>query len=244
MTGVAADAGAELLPDPWLGALLERPAWRLELGSGEGLGPLLAELGDGPSFVTAKVPTDRVSDVHVLEAAGFGVVDTAIRLRREGIAGLPDGGEGIDWATASDEPGVVGVARTAFHSSRFHLDPRLPDAAAGQVKAAWAAGWFRGDRGDAMVVARDGMDPVGFLQLLTQGDVLVIDLIGVAVERRSIGLGARMIGFAATSLKPAWLDVGTQAANVGSLRFYEQIGFRVASSSYVLHRHGGCHANR
>jgi hypothetical protein len=36
---------------------------------------------------------------------------------------------------------------------------------------------------------------------------------------------------------PAW--VGTQAANIPSLRLYESFGFRVCETAYVLHAHVG-----
>jgi RimJ/RimL family protein N-acetyltransferase len=35
------------------------------------------------------------------------------------------------------------------------------------------------------------------------------------------------------------LDVGTQVANLPSVRCYERLGFRLSSSSYVLHLHAG-----
>jgi ribosomal protein S18 acetylase RimI-like enzyme len=34
------------------------------------------------------------------------------------------------------------------------------------------------------------------------------------------------------------LRAGTQSANTASLSLYEKLGFRIASTSYVLHHHG------
>jgi ribosomal protein S18 acetylase RimI-like enzyme len=38
--------------------------------------------------------------------------------------------------------------------------------------------------------------------------------------------------------RPAAIVVGTQAANIPSVRLYESLGFRLRSSQYVLHHHG------
>ena len=95
-----------------------------------------------------------------------------------------------------------------------------------------------------MVVAETNGQVVGFLQLLWgQEDTLIIDLIGVAPENQGKGLGRAMICHAAMHgtgdhRRPAKILVGTQAANIPSIRLYESLGLRMYSAQYALHYHG------
>jgi len=135
---------------------------------------------------------------------------------------------------------VGGIAERSFVHDRFHRDPAIPLAAANAVKRSWALNYFAGKRGDWMVVVcRDGR-PVGFLQLLrSQTDDLVIDLIAVDRDYRRGGIARAMIAFAVANCRgDGRLVVGTQVANVASVRLYENIGFRLDAAHYVLHHHG------
>jgi dTDP-4-amino-4,6-dideoxy-D-galactose acyltransferase len=86
-----------------------------------------------------------------------------------------------------------------------------------------------------LVVRVDGK-PSGFLAVLRSDDAHVIDLIAIAAEARGRGAGRALVAhLLATS--PQRVDVGTQIANVGALRFYERLGFEVTETRYVLHCH-------
>ena len=64
-------------------------------------------------------------------------------------------------------------------------------------------------------------------------------MIAVAKSHQRKGLGEAMIGQAGKHFDKARnLLVGTQIANVPSMRAYQKLGFRVCDSSYVLHYHG------
>lgn len=217
--------------DAWLTRQLGIPASHL-------VGTDPTELPVDPSFIDARVPTSDLVVLNRLEDCGFRVIDTAVTLER------PDRDVGVGMEPASfAEPGdaepVGRIAATALTQSRFHLDPLVPDTVACSLKAAWAGSFFSGDRGDWMVVARSAGAVVGFLQLLDRPDALVIDLIATDRAHQGRGMGAAMVSFAAAHCGSApALRVGTQAANIGSLRFYGSLGFRIVSTDYVLHRHG------
>ena len=193
-------------------------------------------------FVTAKCPLDNIAAVGQLEDAGFRVIDAALTFDAARL--LPDaGGKAVRFATAQDRAAVRAIAGRAFRYTRFHLDPALPKALAHGIKAAWADNYFAGQRGDGMVVAEYGGKIAGFLQLLWQGETLVIDLIAVEPEAGRMGLATAMIGFAAVNgtgdaRRPSSFKVGTQAANTASCRLYENLGFRICASAFVLHHHG------
>ena len=91
-----------------------------------------------------------------------------------------------------------------------------------------------------MVVARCDNVPAGFLQLLrSAADDMVIDLIAVDAAYRGRGLARAMIGFASAKCNCAGsVVVGTQVANIPSVRLYETLGFRLTAAQYVFHHHG------
>ncbi len=247
-----------LIQDPWLSGILEKETWRVELAES-----FVRELTDNRSFREAfvkrqqgrvfmysKAPTTQLSWVHLLEDLDFHLIDTnvtfakPIRVRemekkmaiREITVG---GGWEIRFAKPGDEEGTTTLAGNCFRYSRFHLDPAISREKADTVKAQWAGNYFRGKRGDYMVLAlKDGFI-AGFLQVLRQERTLIIDLIGVHENYRHAGIGGMLIDYAESQCGDfETIRVGTQIANAPSLRFYEKLGFQVAASSYVFHFHG------
>jgi ribosomal protein S18 acetylase RimI-like enzyme len=130
------------------------------------------------------------------------------------------------------------VARKNFVYSRFHLDRAVPNVLADKIKAEWVGNYFLGKRGDEMVVALVDERVVGFLQLLRRNENLIIDLIAVDASQRRKGIARDMIAYAESQYDDcSHIVVGTQVANIPSIRLYEKIGFRLRSSKYVFHYH-------
>ena len=236
-----AAAGFRLETDSWLGGILGRPAFIVSAGaSGAPVADLARSKGH---FATAKIAAADVRAVEALEALGFRAVDVALTFDAEHLD-VAAGGAQVRFAEPGDRDAVVAIAGSAFRFSRFHLDPNLPKALAHKIKGEWAANWFNGKRGDGMVVAEEAGAVVGFLQLRwAQDRRLMIDLIAVHPQHERRGHARAMIGFAAlkgtgAGQLPRGMVVGTQAANVGSIRLYESLGFRLRDSKFVLHHHG------
>jgi ribosomal protein S18 acetylase RimI-like enzyme len=230
--------------DRWLGDIMRRPVQRVA-GSimadeaREGA-RLLQAVAGVPGFAYGRVSTADVRAAQAFEEVGFRIVDTSVTLEAADLhASAPSAGK-TRLARGDDAPAVEAIARTAFRFSRFHLDPRIPKELADEIKAQWAGNFFRGERGEHMVVAEHGGEIAGFLQLLSGADgTRTIDLIAVAPDRRGQGLASAMIGFAARECGPLTrLRVGTQAANLESLRLYARLGFGVTDTQYVFHCHG------
>jgi ribosomal protein S18 acetylase RimI-like enzyme len=226
-------------PDEWLGRLLGRPALRLDRADTGDAG-WIGRLDHEDLLVTAKLPAQDVAAVGALESIGFRVIDMALTFEASAIE--PRADQRVRVAKPGDRDAVATLAGRSFRFSRFHLDPEIPRALADRVKARWAANFFMGGRGDAMVVAEQDSAVVGFLQLLRgpSGGV-TIDLIAVAPEASRQGLARAMIGLAAQGVggaRPKGWRVGTQAANIASVRLYESLGFRLSQAQFVLHHHG------
>lgn len=222
--------------DAWLSGLLGKPCHVLASGH-ESVVP--GDLPPGPCLVWTSLKADRHEVLARLQSVGFRVVATALSLEREAEP-LDMGPVRVRFARPQDEDAVRGVARQSFAHDRFHADPLIGDQAAGRVKAAWAANFFAGRRGDWMVVSeREGLVE-GFLQLLAAPDgAVVIDLVAVAGPPRGLGAARSMVAFAASNCRGAWagLRVGTQVGNAPAMRLYQGLGFRFVSASYSLHLH-------
>jgi ribosomal protein S18 acetylase RimI-like enzyme len=230
-----------LAEDEWLAGILGRPVWRL-IGRA-GAQPLEKLLSAETGFGYAKCDVSEVKVVSSLVDKGFRIVDTALTFDGGRLSGSNASHVHVRIAKAFDEEPVRGIAGSAFRFSRFHLDPDFPSNLANAIKAEWAGNFFNGKRGDGMVVAESGGQVVGFLQLIWgSGDVLIVDLIGVHPRFQGLGLGKALVLYASKQgtgdgRVPTGIRVGTQAANIPSVRLYESLGLRLRSAQYVLHFH-------
>jgi GNAT superfamily N-acetyltransferase len=226
--------------DSFIGNLLDKPAWRVTAPEEVGV----ETFQDGPdSFAYAKVGCTDIAGIKALEAIGFNLVDTNTQFDRLRSGEWPEvnlaDGYGVRMAEPSDAEAVEKVAAGSFVWTRFHLDPLVPDEMAGDIKGRWATNFFKGKRGDWMIVPTFEGKAVGFNQLLTKDDALIIDLIAVEPSHQGKGLATAMIKFAADYCgKWQRMLVGTQVSNIPSIRTYEKLGFRMCGSSYVFHYHG------
>lgn len=227
----------------------------------------LDRLGDipTPAFCYAKVPTHHVDVVQALTGRGFYPVDVNITLRH--VLGddtdLPGAGERatvdadgtkvgepaaqryiVKVAEPEEAAAAQDIARRGFSTSRFHLDPRMSPGVADEIKARWVQSYAEGERGSELLVALLDGKTCGFLAVLERSSngrrTRVIDLIATDPRTRGRGVGAALVqAFIRRSGSADAVEVGTQAANVGSLRFYQRLGFTVSATSYVLHWHHG-----
>ena len=239
---------AELITDPWLARCLGRDVFRLPgsvLGgaaSGGGGLDAVSELCGGVargSMVYTRVPVGDVPAVGALQRAAFRLVDTTVTLERPLFDRCERAGAEIRRARPADESQVTALARRSFTHSRFHQDPSIGADRADRLKGEWVANFFRGGRGDALVVATDGDRITGFLlALAADDDAIVIDLVAVDESCRGRGIaGALTRAVQSDFAQATGLRVGTQLANAAALRAYQGLGFAVTSAAYVLHFH-------
>jgi dTDP-4-amino-4,6-dideoxy-D-galactose acyltransferase len=235
--------------DPWLAETLGQPAFKLaERSTSVSERRLSAEMAElakqGNAFFFAKVPTTDVARCMELARAGFSVVDVGITfaLAAEGGAPPPDVAVRVP-SSAEQHEAVANIAGRCFRWSRFHLDPRIPVDRANLIKRRWAENYCRGQRGAGLYVGEVGGRVAGFLAVLESAvdgrKAAIIDLIGVSPEHQGRGVGTALVRRFTQDWQAhaAELRVGTQAANVQSMRFYENNGFRIIESTYVMHAH-------
>lgn len=236
----------QLVHDRWLSGFFNFDIFNLNISNPESFGRnQLFQAFEAVStreqvFIYTKVPVTALNCIHGLEDSGFRMIDTNIvfqrRIRKKkSVSSNTD----IRFSRMEDKEGIGHLAGKNFKYSRFHLDPVIEDRVANTIKAQWAMNYFTGDRGDNMIVSEKDGRIRGFLQLLYSDDVLVIDLIAVSKEYRNKNIASQMINFAERSLDGfEHIRVGTQAANIPSVRLYEKLGFRMNDVKYLLHYHG------
>lgn len=223
--------------DSWLAEIMDRPVFRVD-GSGDAAELASHVRSQQHGFYFAKVATDRVADVAALSALGFVVVDTSVTFERVREVDVPASVE-VGEMRPGDEDTVLDIAGSAFRYSRFHLDPLVGLALAHRIKREWIRNYVLRKRGDALLVARLDGRAVGFLAALVSHGTAVIDLVAVATEANGRGVGSALVAAFAERYRQMPRIVGTQVANVPSVRLYTKLGFALAKSQYVLHRHLG-----
>ncbi|MGZ3426747.1 MAG: N-acetyltransferase family protein [Polyangia bacterium] len=233
--------------DGWLAELFGHPVFRVDVGSdGRDLAPSLRSHAQAQAraFYYAKIDCKRAGDVQQLGSAGMFVVDTNVgfELARPPARAGGSPGVTVDELTPGDADLVLDIAGSAYQYSRFHLDPLVPDELAHRIKREWCRNYVRKVRGDRLFVAKIDGRPVGFLAALRTGahgrEAAVIDLVGVDRGHQRRGVGAALTQAFIDHYRGATsLQVGTQVANVPSMRLYEQLGFSITKTQYVLHLH-------
>jgi dTDP-4-amino-4,6-dideoxy-D-galactose acyltransferase len=229
--------------DAWLSEVFGYDVFKLNIENGEIIDSKNVFVKASPphrAFYYAKVPVTSVSQVGALTNAGFRVIDVNITFERqpENIASKEN--IVVRGVRPEDETAVLKIAENSFVYSRFHLDPLVTKELADKIKREWIANYISNQRGERLLIAEIDGKPAGFLALLvTNEKVGVIDLIGVAKDMQGRGVGKRLVQFHINDAmgKYSSLLVGTQIANIPSMRLYQTCGYNISSSTYVLHAH-------
>lgn len=230
--------------DAWLSGQMSLPVFRVDVEPSASTEPFQNFTETHPHlFCYTKVSVQDTKTVTALTQAGFSVVDVNLLFsyqpsdQKTGVSDTCT----IRLCTSEDEDGVLSIAESAFQYSRFHLDSNISPSVANAIKRAWIQNYILGKRGDALWVAVLNNQPVGFLAVITSQwdnrDCAIIDLIGVSNTAQGKGIGTALVQFFQQEYRKKYpvLLVGTQAANIPSVRLYEKLGFRLCDSKYVLH---------
>ncbi|MBI4135769.1 GNAT family N-acetyltransferase [Candidatus Uhrbacteria bacterium] len=237
-----------ITPDSWLANIFEYPVFLVE--SPAGLSDWGAELKQHTVQQTralyyVKLPTGQVDAARNFIQQGFYPVEVNItfELRKD----APALTSAVSDLTVRDDQefyaDAARIAGSCFRYSRFHADPLIPKALADRVKAEWVRSYVEKKRGDALMVAVKNGAAAGFLAAAVVNDGVrknaVIELIGVDAAFQGQGVGKTLVQefIRAYRAKCDALRVGTQAANIPSMRLYERLGFSIVETKYVLHLH-------
>ncbi len=240
---------AEVRLDEWLSSMLGRDTYSLTFDTAADFSApgrseeeeLLRLLNVDPVLLFTKVPPTENRLIRFLEEKRFRLVDTNLLFHKPVV--LYEGTRKdavVRFAAPADEANAVSIARSSFIYSRFHLDSQIPKETADKIKAEWVGNYFRGQRGSRLVVAEEEGHVIGFMLVLCDEErrLITIDLIATEKAHRQRGIAAEMVRFAEGAMQHyKEITVGTQLANMPSIKLYERLGFTLQSASYVFHYH-------
>jgi len=187
-----------------------------------------------------KIPVSQVSSRVDLEKIGFRVIEGSMTFRRTSSP-RTERIVGVRKARPEDEELIASIASRTFQHDRFHQDPLIPDEIADRLKSEWVRNFFRGHRGDVMLVCERNETVAGFLLAVSsESNEVVIDLIGTSPEFQNQGVGSALLT-GLRDLTGKSIRAGTQFSNLQSVRMYVRHGFMPTSAEWTMHFHrGGC----
>lgn len=213
--------------DAWLSRQIGKPAFRLSRYP-------FTDLPEPPCFCYAKISESDTLQSQNLEAAGFTRVETLLTYEKQPSGnGIAD--PRLREARPTDRERVKQIAGCSFRFSRFHVDPGFGQGAGDRIKEAWAENFFRGVRGDRMLVAEESGNLAGFILLLEKPDGVVVDLVAVDPAFQGKGVGTALL--LGAEAKGRRISAGTQQANLASCRLYQKCAYTVGKSERVFHLH-------
>lgn len=190
----------------------------------------------GIRHLSARVDTADFTTIHVLEEAGFELIDgiqTFLLPLNGNHTSAPPGSRLFE---PKDLPEVLEIGRTAFIFDRFHADPALSPAVADHVNESWTRNCCLGIAADAVTVAEEGGRVASYVTCRADrksGHGIIV-LVATAEWARGRGAARRASSaalhwFAVQGLET--VEVGTQLRNIPAARLYESLGFRLTRTS-------------
>ena len=223
-------------------ARLEQPG-----ADSEALAALLERADrDGVDVISSRVPCGDLATIHVLEAAGFRLMDTLTYWRIDLLAALPaevPSPFSITDASPADAEACAAVAAAAFQDylGHYHSDRRLDRDAADQAYVDWTQRLLTEPAdGQLALVARAGNDCVGYLvglQTASGSSEILLNAVDPAFQRQG----------AYTALLAAYLgrmqergcsetSISTQLHNFRVQRVWRRLGFAPCAGFHTFHR--------
>ena len=144
------------------------------------------------------------------------------------------------FANLKDKKQIIDISNERSSNSRLVQDKSLPLKFRNKYRKAWVENFFKGKRGDFLVVAHKKNIIMGFLLLIKKKNKLQIDLIVTKKSYQKKGVAASMINYTNNVFlgsKTKEIVAGTQLNNVGAIKFYKKLDFKKRKIQYVYHLH-------
>lgn len=155
---------------------------------------------------------------------------------------------GFDWpdcvdvitsaATAAEFQALNALALISGEHSRFKVDPRIGKDNWSRLYGLWMENSLSGGIADIVLGYRDAGRTTGFVTIKAQDDQARIGLIAVDPSCQGRGVGQHLVQAAhcwAAQQKLTSIFVATQQDNIGACRFYERMGFSLATQTDIHH---------
>lgn len=193
----------------------------------------------GAGVASCRLRHDRLAESMALEAIGFRFVEFILR------PGIDVGARSFDEflplrirpARPDEVEDVAAIAATAFDTSRYAIDPRLPAGPNGRRFAAWVRS-APAHPSQELLVAQDGHDVVGFFITERNEGRVYWHLTAVAPRAQGRGVGRRlwasmMARHAADGVSR--IETRISGHNPRVLNLYASLGFGFDAPEMTLH---------
>lgn len=137
-----------------------------------------------------------------------------------------------------DKKQILRISNEKTSNSRLAQDLSLPLKFRNNYRKAWVENFYRGKRGDLIVVAHKKNIIMGFLLLIKKNDKLRVDLIVTKKIYQKKGVASSMINYTNNiflNSKIKNIVAGTQSNNFGALKFYKKLNFVKKKKEYIYH---------
>ena len=207
-------------------------------------------------LASCRLDHDRLRESIALEAAGFRFIELVYEPVLDPLPDVaaPDHPIVIAAAIAADLEPIAAIAREAFTTGRFALDPRLDPTLNGRRYAGWVESSFAGSR-QTVLKATLGGELAGFFiveDLASPGDAEAgseggppvsrhgaywhLTAIAPAWQGRGIGRSVwQAMLRRARSEGATWVRTTISGHNVAVLNLYARLGFRFTTPRLTLH---------
>ena len=143
-------------------------------------------------------------------------------------------------ATRKDIPQLKKICLEKTSGSRFYSDKKLNKKFRESFRFEWLLNYFRGKRGNFLIVAYKEKKILGFILLIKIKNGLRIDLIVTKKTFYNKKVGVTLINFANNNLikNKQKIYAGTNVHNIQANNFYKKVGFQKTKiSTYNYHIH-------
>jgi GNAT superfamily N-acetyltransferase len=148
----------------------------------------------GARIASCRLPHDRIADSMFLESRDFRFIEMVLhpQLDCSQQRSIPGGALAILPATAPDLPALEAIAEAAFHTERYHVDPRLDAALANRRYGRWVRGSLDHPAQRLLKVEADGQIVAAFIVEAGQGGQVYWHLTAIAPAFQGKGFGRRV----------------------------------------------------
>ena len=131
---------------------------------------------------------------------------------------------------------ILRISKNSINESRFDLDKKFPKKISKKMKIERIKNFFKGNRGDWMLIYKKKNKIYGFLLAIKKKRSLVIDLIATDEKFRKQGVATSLLNFAKTKIKiNSQIIAGTQSSNGSAINFYKKNNFKINNRNMIFH---------
>jgi dTDP-4-amino-4,6-dideoxy-D-galactose acyltransferase len=133
---------------------------------------------------------------------------------------------------------IYNIAIESGHQSRFRIDNHFATDVQEKMYRIWIEKSINGEMADEVIVYIEDNKVLGLVTVQKKNNIGIIGLVGVIANARSKGIGLKLMEATKdwfVKNKILYIEVVTQALNIGACRYYVKSGFEIKEVSNYYH---------